>query len=304
MTMRTFTRLLNPTRQRGWHSFSERAHWAPLALLTVFVACSAAQAQVKIAPPAPAVVGQPVWQDEQFDQWVFQQDRTAFGARQRLDSQLALHEQDIDHVCDLTDAQRKKLHLAGRGEIKRFFDRYEAVKQNFQLVKNDQQKVQEIWQEIGPLQQSLQGGMFNDASFLYKTLHNTLTQDQRARYEASARDRQAFRHRANIELVVTLLEQGVPLRDAQRRELISLLTDQTKPPRKSGPYDYYLIMFQATRLPEGKLKSLFDDAQWKVVTRQLNQYQGMVPFLKQSGQWPDEAEEAGRADARPVAPKK
>ena len=78
----------------------------------------------------------------------------------------------------------------------------------------------------------------------------------------------------------------------------------TKPSRKSGQYDYYVIMFQLGRVPEEKLKPLFDATQWKVVNRQLDQFKQMEPFLKQSGQLPNSDDEAERSDATPVvAPK-
>src|SRR5205823_7870412 len=118
------------------------------------------------------------------------------GARQRFNSLLALRVEDIERTSTLTDAQKKKLQLAGRGDIKKFFDRYEAVKQKFQLMKNDEEKMQQIWQDINPLQTSLQTGLFHSDSLLIKALHNTLTSDQFARYDAIARERRAFHHRA------------------------------------------------------------------------------------------------------------
>jgi hypothetical protein len=275
-----------------------------LALLASFGVGAAAQAQQKVVAPAKAMVA-PAVSDDQFDQWVFQQDRNASGARQRLNSLLTLQLEDIERACALTEGQKKKLQLAGRGDLKRFFDRYEAVKQKFQLIKNDQQKQQEIWQDISPLQMSLQGGLFHEDSLLSKSLPNTLTGDQLARYDAITRERRAFRHRATIELAVTTLEQqSTPLRDVQRRELIKLLTKQTKPSRKSGPYDYYVVMFQLGRLPEEKLKPLFDNMQWQVMSRQLDQFKGYDMMLRRSGQLPDEDDDATDADAQRAASQK
>ncbi len=169
---------------------------------------------------AVAAVQQPQWTDAQFDQWVFQHHRTASAARKNMLTQLSLHAQDVDRVCSLTDAQKKKLQLAGRGDIKRFFDRYEKVKRKFQLIKNDQQKFNQIWQDITPLQATMQTGLFHDDSFLHKSLRNTLIGEQVTKYDTVAQLRRAFRHRAKIELAVTLIEQGMPLTDAQRQELI------------------------------------------------------------------------------------
>jgi hypothetical protein len=260
--------------------------------------------QLKPAPaPLMAVQVQPVVPDEQLEQWVFQQEGNAAKARQRLDALLALQVEHIDRECQLTDAQKAKLRLAGRGDIKRFFDRYEGVKQKFQLLKHDEQRAQEIWQDIGPLQTSLQAGLFCEDSLLLKSLPNTLTGEQLARYDATTRERRAFGHRASIELAVSTLEQGMPLREAQRRELIDLLVNHTRPPRQASRFDYYVTMVQLARFPEEKLKPLFDAAQWKVVERQLTQYKGIEASLRQSGQWPEEDDEAARAGGRPAVQK-
>src|SRR5262249_17819810 len=132
---------------------------------------------LRIVPPM--AVQQPAIPDQQFDLWVFQfqQDRTAAAARQRLDSLLTLQVEDIDRACKLADLQKKKLQLSGRGDIKRFFDRYEAVKQRFNLLKHDQQKMNEIFQETRPLSMTLQAGLFHNGSLLYRSLHNTLTDE-------------------------------------------------------------------------------------------------------------------------------
>src|SRR5581483_10939606 len=210
--------------------------------------------------------------------------------------------EDIDRACKLTDVQKKKLLLSGRGDIKRFFNLYEKAKQKFQLVKDDQRKLQEIWQDIGPMQTIMQSGLFNDDSFLFKSLHNTITQEQFQIYQALTRERRAFRHRADIELAVMMIEMNAPLRAEQRRDLITLLSKATKPPRKSGQYGYYVTIYQLSQLPEEKVKPLFDDAQWKAVRAQMRGLNGMKQWLKQTGELPDD--EDVNADARPAAGEK
>src|SRR5439155_9611662 len=74
-----------------------------------------------------------LWTDDQFERWVFQEDGNASRARKRLDSLLAMQIENIDRTCRLTDAQKKKLQLAGRGDVKRCFDCYERIKRKTQL---------------------------------------------------------------------------------------------------------------------------------------------------------------------------
>jgi hypothetical protein len=237
---------------------------------------------------AQAIVVQQLWSDDQLERMVFQQDGNASQARQRLDAQLAAQIFEIGRICKLTDAQKTKLRLAGRGDIKRFFDRYEAIKQKSQAIEPDEANILEIHQELNRLQIALQGNLFFEDSLLIKSLPNTLTGDQFTRYETVARERRASEHRASVVRAVAILLRGIALRDAQRQKLITLLTNETKPARTSGRYDAYVLLLQLSRLPEEKLKRLFDEDQWEVVSESLAQAQQLEPVLRQSGQMPIE----------------
>jgi hypothetical protein len=262
---------------------------------------------------AGSAVGQPQWTDENFEQWVFNRGggpaQNAASARKELDRSLLLNIQDIDRVCKLTEAQKKKLELAGRGDIKRFYDHYEVVKQKFHRLKQKQQDENnwqelwnELWQDINPLQTKFQSGLFHEDSLIYKSLRHSLTAEQLPRYQAQAAERRKFHHRASIELAVNSFEQSMPLRDAQRQELIALLLKELKPSRKSNQIEGYIVNVRMSLLPDDKLKPVFDRTQWKMVRAQLDNYKGSVQWLKQSGQWPDDDEDvdAPPADAKPA----
>jgi hypothetical protein len=204
--------------------------------------------------------------------------------------------------------------LAGRGDIKRFFDHYQAVKQKFQTMNNPAQHIPDVWQDIGPLQMILQAGLFHDDSLFIKSLPNTLTGEQFARYDALARERRASRHRESVETAIAILQRGIRLRDAQRRELVILITKETKPSRRPSPYDPYVVLLQLDRVPQEKLKRLFDETQWQTVNEQLAQCHQLEPMLRQAGQLPTERDEqtglvpgqgdpGHRADEPPAIPK-
>ena len=53
------------------------------------------------------------------------------GARTRLDANLALRIDDLDRACAVTELQKKKLKLAGLGDIKRYYDRVEDLKRKY-----------------------------------------------------------------------------------------------------------------------------------------------------------------------------
>ncbi|HEV8063021.1 MAG TPA: SIMPL domain-containing protein [Gemmataceae bacterium] len=268
---------------------------AALALLILALDC------------APCLARQ-VWNEQQLEQWIFQNDQNATGARKRLDSRLTLHLEDLNRACKLTEEQNKKLKLAGRGDIKRFFDRYETLKRKFKPINQNQPNFQEewqkMWQDISPLQTTLQAGLFREDSLFHKSVYNTLTTEQRTSYDALERERRQYRVRANIELTVSNLEQMAPLRDEQRQKLITLMTNEIKLPRVSGPYDYYYVQWQLSKIPEEKVKPLFDDAQRKALNQFLNQARAMELTLKQAGQLPADEEVPEKPGAVPPAAKK
>ena len=277
-------------RFSGSASATERP-WRLARAQAVAARQAALQAQVRVRAAVPIQV----WPDQQFEQWVFQQDSNADGARRRFDSQLSMQVEDIDHACHLADAQKKKLQLMGQGDMKRFFDRFELAKHKFNLLNNDVQHLQDVQQDVGPLRTILQSGLFGANSLLEKALRHVLTAEQFTRYDAVVQERNAFRHRAQIQLAIEMVEQSVPLRDAQRRDSIALLVKETKPARVWNQYGFYLTMYQIGRVPEEKVKPLLTDVQWKVLERQVNQYKAIVPNLRQNGLLPEEDEDADPA---------
>ncbi|MDB5349867.1 MAG: hypothetical protein JWN86_1114 [Planctomycetota bacterium] len=273
------------------------------ALVLAFLAAgSLARAQDEDEPDDAVQVQQRamqvnVWTDENFDQWIYN-GRDITGIRGRLASLLILQIEDVERTCGLTEDQKKKLQLAGQGDVKHFFDRVAEKKRRFQLVKNDQNKIGQIFQEIQPLQTALATGPFDHGSIFYKTILKTLDPPQAAKYTRSLREKTAFRYRAKVELVIANLDESIGLRADQRKKLVALITEETRPPKRYGQYDYYIVMLQASRLPESALKPIFTDTQWKVMQRQMAQVVRLEPFLKSNGFVPeDEPTDRPPADA-------
>ncbi len=263
---------------------------ALLAALGSGRACWSQAVDVEVEEEAEVAV-QPnravfVMTDAQFDQWVFGGHGISRGGRNKLDSLLTLQVDDVARTCTLSEAQKKKLLLAGHGDIKRFFDQVEEKRKKFQQVKQDQNKLGEIYQELVPLQTALNCGLFGDGSFYAKTIRRVLGEEEDARYQKVIQEKNRFRYKARVELVVAQLDQTVGLRDEQRRKLVELIVNETQPPSRFGQYDYYLVMYQAGQIAEAKLKPLFEDRQWALLNRQLNQNRGMDRFLRNQGLLP------------------
>ena len=235
-------------------------------------------------PPVAAQANNDFNMDESnFDQWVFQGSGDAATGRARIDSQLKLKIDELARVCNLTEEQKKKLTLAARGDMKRFFDDVEAVRKKFLAVKNDQNAFQNIWQEIGPLQQKQSAGLFGEASLFGKSLRKTLTDEQQAQYRVVVEERRRFRYRATIDASLVTLSNSVALRSEQHEALLKLLVEETQPPHIFGQYDNYLVLYRLANLPLKKVQPLFDARQWKLLAPQLNQGRSMEAHLAQIG---------------------
>jgi hypothetical protein len=280
---------------------SRTAVGAPLAaLLLVLLLVSSGRAQF-------------VYTMDYVDSCIFQQDRSPDAARKRLDSHLTVQLDEIDRVCKLSEVQKRKLRLAGGGDIKHFFDKYEKIRRNFKPINQEQPDFQDawqkLWQEVSPLQASLQNGVFEEESLFSKSVRNTLTAPQRTGYETLDAERRQFNWRATILQTVETLDQSVRLTKEQRKLLIDLLTRETKPPRRTTQtyYDQYYLYWQLDRIPHEKYEPKFDAIQWRFLNTHLTQARNVAQNLRRNKLWPgDEAadEEDKPAVARPAVPKK
>lgn len=269
------------------------------AILAVVGPASAARAQqiddedeeeAPVAQAGMVRINAVVMNDAQFDQWVFGNMGVANpgAARNKLDSMLTLNIESLDRICRLTPFQKKKLTLAGHGDIKRFFDRIADLRKKFTKDKNDQNAWQKLWQEVQPLRNSFNTGFFEGDSIFAKAIKSTLSPEQTARHKQVLLERTHYRYWAKVDLALEVVNNEVGFTDDQRAQMLKLLKEETKPPLKLGENDYYVVLYQLSRIPEARLKPVFDDYQWKYLKRQLDQGRGMAMFLKQNGFIPDE----------------
>jgi hypothetical protein len=234
---------------------------------------------------------------DQVDNMVFNRMGGSAGARARFDAALALRIDDLDRSCNLTEAQKKKLKLAGRGDIKRVFDRVDEVKRSYR--QNPLAPNNNIWQAIQPLQLDLNAGVFNDDSLFAKTIRNTLTDDQAARFDSLTRERKLGRYRATVEWFVMEVGKLLGFNHDQRRRFAELIVNDTVPPLRFGQSDFWYLMLQVSKLPEAKVKPIFDDEQWRLLSRHFAQARGMEQWLRTSRVLGDAKREGADAGAAP-----
>jgi hypothetical protein len=185
--------------------------------------------------------------------------------RARLDASLSVRIEHIDRTCGLSETQRKKLVLAGRGDIKRFFDHVDDRTRRLQTRQDAPEEVAKVQEELQELQKSLQGGLFGEGSIFSKTCKQALSESQKARVDGARRQSRRLRHEAKVDLVVEILDATVGFSDEQRQRLAARLLAETRLPRKTGEEEVLIVLSQTIRLPEAKLRPLFNDSQWRAL---------------------------------------
>ena len=232
-----------------------------------------------------------VYTDEHFDQWAFGNGRTGRCRVPRLRSTfallLAMQIDEIDRACTLTADQKAKLGLAGRGDSSGSSTPTMRRRRRFQATGGDQNRINEIFQDIQPLQLMVAAGPFGDGSIFSKTIARTLEPVQAGRFEKVAAEKRAYQYRARVELAVNLLDNYVGMTSDQRRRLTAVIVEETRPPRRFGRQDYQAVLLQASQIPEARLRPIFDEAQWKKVRRQMDQTRGLEQYLRTNGFLPD-----------------
>lgn len=229
-----------------------------------------------------AELGQPQFGPEQFDQWVFGDSRGGRNPDDELDRQLDLRCERIDKEVRLTEEQRRKLRLAGQGDLFRFRRRVASARAKFETVRKDPQQIGNIWQDIQPVRQQFQLGLFGQKSLFQKTLNGILDPEQLDAYRRREFSRLQFGYAARIDRAIVQWEGLMPLTQEQRQALRSALLE-TPPPSLFGNMDTYYVQWQLARIPEAKLKPILDVGQWEFMKHQRTQAAGFKDMLAQNG---------------------
>jgi hypothetical protein len=128
--------------------------------------------------------------------------------------------------------------------------------------------------------------MLGPTSLFAKVVHQVLTPEQKEEFEAAEAERRKTRHAAKVRLFVAILERSCPLKSSQRDAIVELLLKETRPALRSSEYDWYVVIVQAAKIPDKKLKPILDPAQMKYVKKITDQARGMEGTLKQMGVLP------------------
>jgi hypothetical protein len=187
-------------------------------------------------------------------------------AQAMVESRLALEIERIERCCRITEEQKRKLQLAGRGDLKRTLDRVDEGRRKQRVTKGNAAQREASETEMQLLHAELSEELPVRGTMWAKTLKRTLSDDQMAAYREALREPRRFRLRAQVDLVVEVFDMAAGCSDEQRQRLTKLLLEEMRLPSKSNE-EFQIVLAQAVRLPEAKLRSIFDDSQWRPLSR-------------------------------------
>jgi hypothetical protein len=231
----------------------------------------------------------------------FEVENSIFGnpdpgfTRKKLESALAQTIKRFDQKYTLSPTQKKKLELAGNHDIKQFFDRVEEVKSEFKRNNGDWNKVGERVIELQRIHSQPHSELLGEQSMLVKTLKKNLTTEQIARSDKTI-------YRARVEWMAGLLHSRLILESDQRRRLVTLIVEETPPLKRYGSFDYDAIMFQLSRLPQEKLRTVLNEGQCRELSLRFDQARRMESILVSEGYVSAVQSRGGSAAEKPGRP--
>jgi hypothetical protein len=202
-------------------------------------------------------------------------------ARKEMDAELTSEIETIVRECSLTETQKKKLQLAGRGDIAQILDRVTDLRGRYVAVPLDFEQVQN---ELHMLCNISQFCTLQEASLFRKTLRKLLNDEQLVQF-------QLLEHKRKVALVESALgiwsraSNRVDLKGEARQRFIDTLVTHGDIPPTPNPYAQYIVLFEAARL-ETPMTPLLTESEWQTMEPVLKVARKLEPNLRKSGQWP------------------
>ena len=141
-----------------------------LELKEVEAAADAEEAQQPFGIGRPIDLNELALSKDNFDAWVFGDTLSTEARKHRLETLLSDKVSSVEKDRPLEPEQLRKLRLAGNGDLKRFFDRSEAARVEFEAVRQDYQAGRRTLLQFEPLSTEYQAGPFGPDSVFAKTL--------------------------------------------------------------------------------------------------------------------------------------
>lgn len=212
--------------------------------------------------------------ESQIEQWVFRKDLDS--ARKDIQARLDAEVNRADRKYHLVMGQKKKLEVAGRGDMKRLFDRFEELRKRVRRSPIPFNMNDPGYRELQSLEKACKADLFGDDSMLAKTLKRILTPEQVAAHEKDV-------YRSKVDLILAILDRAIALNEDQHRRLVTAIVEESPPLLRYGSFNYDAVMLQASRLPRDRIRPILDAEQLGKILVRFEQAKRMEKILIAEG---------------------
>lgn len=211
------------------------------------------------------------------------QHPTAADFRSHVEGILATEIGIIDSRVSLTEPQKKKLRLAGRGDIEQHVSRAAELRPKLTSKPLEQQRYVELMREVKLLCMAEQLGIYGEKSLFRKTLRRMLIDEQRVRFQSLERERR----KGIIESALLKFEQSdnhFLVAAETRQKFADLILDHGQVPQQVGMYGQSIVMLEANLLRD-RVKPLLSETEWEKFELQVFEAKRWEPMLEAYGVW-------------------
>ncbi len=240
--------------------------------------------------------------DRYFESLVFDGTRfTASQVRRQLNDELAARLKPVVTRCSLDESQKEKLQLAGRGDIKSWFDRVENLRLQVTAERLTGPALSVLVRQMSALNYERRNGLFGKGSLFRKTAMSTLSNEQIQEFAAIEREIQ-------LDAIYQALRKmpreigDFPISDETLRKIAQRVLDTCGDVTVSFPYAQEIYVLQAAELGdevEPLLKSL---QEWNTWQNQIAKARRAEARLRRLGVWPPKAATKDEDSPRPLPP--
>jgi hypothetical protein len=169
---------------------------------------------------------------------------------------------------------------------------------------HDNEKMNQFWQELQPLQMRQSRGVGGPDTLLTKAIARTLDEEQAREFDAGQGERRRFRYEASVAIAVHTLETTAPLTSEQRDKLTQVLLALPLP-KTFGQMDHWVVTYRLSILSsQASVKEILEARQWQALAQPLAQAKGYKQHLIELGHAAEDldiksAPAANSAEAKP-----
>ena len=224
-----------------------------------------------------------------------QQEKQRQQLREKFRQAIGLKIDCLDREYSLSDRQKKKLQLVGKGSMeKALVARQEALDKYQQMMVQAQANADGNFADFA-FDMELMIDMSMPASTLLETksdwlkfVRGTLNDGQRAKYDESERNRKTRTNKALMGGIVAAMSTEISVDAKQLTQLHELMVNNS-PAVERFSYDIYFSFFS---IPEAKFKEILSEEQWATFQPQWAAMQQQLEMMEKQKAKREQAEKA------------